>query len=225
MKIGWIAVAVPLLLAGCARPRPDAPAPDAALVGTAWTVERIDDLAADRAVTTLRFEEGRASGRGGCNQYSGYLQAAGEALRISEIRSTRMACALPAMEQERRFLAALAAVRVARREGARLTLLDEVGRARLVLGPLPPPGGAASGRRARLFDCADGSALAITEVDDDAIEAWLADGRYRLPRVPATSGARYSDGSVSVWSHGPEVLVERDGRSWRCAESQVRTPR
>lgn len=224
MKIGVIVVAV-LLLAGCARTRPSVPAPDAALIGTAWTVERIDERAADRGVTTIRFEEGRASGRAGCNQYSGYLQAAGEALRVSEIRSTRMACAPPAMEQERRFLTALGEVRVARPDGDRLTLLDEAGRARLVLGPPPSTGSAGSARRARLYDCPDGSALVITEVDGDAVEAWLDDGRHRLPHVPAASGARYSDGRVSLWSQGPEVLLERDGRSWRCTESRVRTPR
>ena len=89
-----ILIVMLLLVAGCARPKATAlPAPDVTLAGTAWTVERIDDVAADRAAATVRFEDGRASGRSGCNQYSGYLQASGSALRVSEVRSTRMACA------------------------------------------------------------------------------------------------------------------------------------
>ena len=222
MRAVSIVIAVLVLVAGCARVRPIAPAPDAAVVGTSWTVERIEDLAVDRGATTVRFEEGRASGRAGCNQYSGYLQAAGEALRISEIRTTRMACAPPVMQQEARFLTALAAVRLGRRDGDRLVLLDETGRVRLRLAPPAPAG---SPQRAHVYDCADGSALVITQVDGGAIEVWLADGRHRLPQVPAASGARYTDGGVSVWNQGPEVLLERDGRSARCTESQAGTPR
>ena len=41
------------------------------------------------------------------------------------------------MDQERRFLAALAAVRAFRREADRLLLLDEAARIRLRLAPLP----------------------------------------------------------------------------------------
>lgn len=222
MRAVSVITAALVLLAGCARARPSAPAPDAAVVGTSWTVERIEELAADRATTTVSFEEGRASGRAGCNQYSGYLQAAGEALRISEIRTTRMACAAPVMQQETRFLTALAAVRLARRDGDRLVLLDETGHVRLRLAPPAPAG---SPQRAQVYDCADGSALVITQADGDAIEAWLADGRHRLPQVPAASGARYTDGRVSVWNKGQEVLLERDGGSWRCTESRPRTPR
>jgi heat shock protein HslJ len=227
MRAASVVIAVLVLLAGCARARPSTPAPGAAVVGasvvgTSWTVERIEELVADRGATTVRFEDGRARGRAGCNQYSGYLQAAGEALRISEIRTTRMACAPPVMQQEIRFLTALAAVRLARRDGDRLVLLDETGRVRLRLAP---PGAAGSPQRARVYDCADGASLVITQADGDVIEAWLADGRHRLPQVPAASGARYTDGRVSVWNKGPEVLLERDGRSWRCTETQARTPR
>jgi heat shock protein HslJ/membrane-bound inhibitor of C-type lysozyme len=196
-----------------------------ALIGTSWTVERIEDLVADRASTTVRVEEGRVSGRAGCNQYSGYLQAAGNALRVSETRSTRMACPPPVMQQETRFLTALAAVRTARRDGDRVLLLDETGHVRLRLAPVPSAGPAGPPRRVHVYDCVDGPALAISEADGDAIDAWLPDGRRRLTRVPTASGARYTDDQVSVWDKGTEVLLERDGRSWPCAENQPRAPR
>jgi membrane-bound inhibitor of C-type lysozyme len=61
-------------------------------------------------------------------------------------------------------------------------------------------------------------------IDGDAIEAWLSDGRHRLPRVPTASAERYTDGHTSVWSKGQELLLERDGRSPRCSESQARPP-
>ena len=223
MRLVTIVIAMLALLDGCARPRVSPPGQDVSLIGTSWTVERIEDLVADRATTTVRFEEGRVSGRGGCNQYTGFLQAAGSALRVSETRSTRMACAPPVMQQETRFLSALAAVRTARREGDRVLLLDETGHVRLRLAPTPaslgPP------RRTRVYDCPGGPALAISEADDEAIDAWLPDGRHRLPHLPAASGARYTDGRVSVWNKGTEVLLERDGQSWQCRENQPREPR
>jgi len=139
MRSVSILIVMLLLVASCARPEATTlPTPAVTLASTAWTVERIDDVAVDRAAATVRFEDGRASGRSGCNQYSGYLQASGSALRVSEVRSTRMACAPAVMEQETRFLAALAAARAARREGDRLVLLDEGGRARLRLMPATP---------------------------------------------------------------------------------------
>jgi heat shock protein HslJ len=101
-------------------------------------VERIDDLAADRAATTLRFvSDSRVSGRAGCNQYAGPLQLGANTIRVTETLSTRMACAPAVMEQEGRFLAALGEVRTFRRDGDRLLLLDGAGRVRIRLAPLP----------------------------------------------------------------------------------------
>jgi heat shock protein HslJ/membrane-bound inhibitor of C-type lysozyme len=223
MRRASIVVGMMLILAGCVRARTGPVAHDVGLIETSWTVERIEELVANRASTTVRFEQGRVSGRAGCNQYSGYLQAAGDALRVSETRTTRMACSPPVMEQETRFLAALAAVRTARREGDRLVLLDETGHVRLRLAPPATPGTAGAPRRAHVYDCVDGPALATTEAPGEAIDAWLPDGRRRLARVPAASGARYTDGQVSVSTSGTRVLLERDGRSWRCAENQPRS--
>lgn len=54
---------------------------------------------------TLRLADGRASGSAGCNSYfASYQTGAREALRFSGVGSTRMACAEPLMDQERRFL-------------------------------------------------------------------------------------------------------------------------
>ena len=136
MRLVTIVIAMLALLGGCARPRVARPGrlADRDVVDG----ERIEDLVADRATTTVRFEEGRVSGRTGCNQYTGFLQAGGSALRVSETRSTRMACAPPVMQQETRFLSALAAVRTARREGDRVSCCS-TRPATCACGSLPPP--------------------------------------------------------------------------------------
>lgn len=87
--------------------------PATLLQGGDWVVE---DIARggiiDRSRVTLLFgADGRVSGRASCNSYTGAYELTGEGLRIGKAATTTMACAPPLMEQERRFLEALAAVR------------------------------------------------------------------------------------------------------------------
>jgi heat shock protein HslJ len=136
-----------LAAAGCrsAAP-PEAARPDTGvtLVGTSWTALQIDGAAVDDPATvTLRFDSATSiSGRAACNRYTAGLTLAGDRLTIGPTRTTRMACPPPAMDQERRFLTALAAVTAQRREGDRLLLLDGAGGVRLVLVPAPSAGAA-----------------------------------------------------------------------------------
>jgi heat shock protein HslJ len=133
----WLAVAI-VLVAGCQTGAGARPGDAAVLPGTAWGVEQIDEVPADRAATTVRFvSDTRVAGRAGCNQYAGALHLGPRTVSIDEALSTRMACEPTVMDQERRFLAALAAVRAFRREADRLLLLDEAARVRLRLVPLP----------------------------------------------------------------------------------------
>ena len=53
--------------------------------------------------------------------------------------STRMACPPDVMDQEGKFLSALEAVKMARREGDKLLLLDGGGRVRMRLTAVPRP--------------------------------------------------------------------------------------
>lgn len=133
MKRGIFALTAGLL-AGCAS---GTIRDDGVLAGTTWGVERIDEVPADHAATTLRFvSESRVSGRAGCNQYAGAAQLGARTLRISETLATRMACEPAIMQQEQRFLTALGAVRSFRREGDRLLLMDDGQHVRVRLGPL-----------------------------------------------------------------------------------------
>ena len=57
---------------------------------------------------TLAFAEGRVSGRGGCNHYSGTVEIGPGTLKIGALISTKMACADNAMmQQESAYLSAL----------------------------------------------------------------------------------------------------------------------
>lgn len=58
---------------------------------------------------TLAFAEGRVSGRGGCNHYSGPVEIGPSGtLRVGALISTKMACAEPGlMQQESAYLNAL----------------------------------------------------------------------------------------------------------------------
>jgi heat shock protein HslJ len=132
-----------LVLTACRTPGADAPSAGATpggLGGTSWVVEQIDERdAVERARPTVVFDAApsRVSGRASCNSYSAAVTAARETLRIASALATKMACAPPVMEQEQRFLAALAAVATHRREGDRLLLVDGNGRVRLRLRPGP----------------------------------------------------------------------------------------
>ena len=67
----------------------------------------------DRSHATLKFgADGRVSGSASCNQYSGsYDLGRGELRFTSALVATQRACAPSLMDQERRFLAILAAAR------------------------------------------------------------------------------------------------------------------
>jgi putative lipoprotein len=127
LAAAWLAVA------GCSLMRPDSvDTPKADLTG-AWLAEDIDGAGViDDAQSTLEFlADGRVGGRGGCNRYGGSVKVSGASILMSELFSTKMACAPALMDQETRFTAALQAARSYRMEGSKLVLVDATGKARL----------------------------------------------------------------------------------------------
>lgn len=117
-------------------------APQAAsLVGTSWRATAVGDgkqglasLVKDSTVT-LEFQAGgQAAGSAGCNRYTSRYASDGASLKLAPAAATRMMCPrAELMEQEQRFLKALASVASARLEGDRLELRTEAGAVAVVL--------------------------------------------------------------------------------------------
>jgi heat shock protein HslJ len=112
---GWVMVAAGVALAACAAPRAAGAggAPET-LAGTSWQLTELNGrtpVLVPGGAPTLQFaagEDARASGNGGCNQFSGPYMQDGTSLRFGGLISTRRACADPAATtQEAVYLQAL----------------------------------------------------------------------------------------------------------------------
>ncbi|WP_423069454.1 META domain-containing protein [Devosia sp. CN2-171] len=97
-----------------------------------WQVEEIGGQAVVAGSdTSIAFDlDGRVHGNSSCNRFFGSFALSGEALTISNTGGTMMACDDGLMEQEQRFLTALATVRrFERTPEGRMRLVDDNGRA------------------------------------------------------------------------------------------------
>jgi putative lipoprotein len=78
----------------------------------------------DRLQSVLEIAgDGRTSGSGGCNRLMGKARITGAAITFGPLATTRMACSPAVMDQERKFLSALEAVRSWRVDPARRKLV------------------------------------------------------------------------------------------------------
>lgn len=201
------------------------------LVGTSWIAEDIDGRGVlERVQSTLTFVSlQQIAGRAACNQYFGSVEVKDGAPHLKPAGATRMACPPAVMEQETRFLNALGTVNTLRFDGVKLLLLDDSGRVRVRMSPMPPGPGASVGvpLQASAFSCAGGPTFVLVRVEDagrpdGAIDLILGGGRRRLPRVPTASGERYADSGVSVWNKGQEATLDLNGRNYACVENRQR---
>lgn len=137
----FILVAIGLAVAGCVASKKhtsSAEAAASALTGV-WRVEDIDQGGViDYALVSVQFEENnRIAGSTGCNRYNGHLDTAGETFVVSQVASTRRACAPAVANQEQRFLAALQdTVRFDFETKPWLFIYDAAGKPRLKLIPM-----------------------------------------------------------------------------------------
>ena len=101
----------------------------ARLEGPTWLAEDIKGGGViDNAQTTVSIAAGgKVAGSGGCNRLFGQATIAGDALTFGGIGTTRMACAPALMDQEQKFLGALAATRAFRFDGPYLKFYDAGG--------------------------------------------------------------------------------------------------
>lgn len=102
------AAAAILFLTGCT----ETPQESGTLVGPVWVAEQVAGAAFPTIpLVTLQFgADGRAAGKGGCNQYSGPYQVTDNAISFGAMVSTKMACDPLVMDREQAYLDLLARV-------------------------------------------------------------------------------------------------------------------
>ncbi|MFM9842498.1 MAG: META domain-containing protein [Dongiaceae bacterium] len=102
MAHGKSFAAAMLFLAGCTATPEEA----ATLVGPVWLAEQVAGAALPtEPQVTLQFgADGRAAGKGGCNQYSGPYRTTGNGISFGAMISTEMACDGDVMEREQAYL-------------------------------------------------------------------------------------------------------------------------
>lgn len=106
----------------------------AGLEGTSWTATGVNNGSGGVESTALTgaisasFAGGALSGNAGCNQYNAKYETSGsDGLTISNVATTRMACADDVMTLESQYTAALAKVTNYSISGDKLTLTDADG--------------------------------------------------------------------------------------------------
>jgi putative lipoprotein len=119
---GWIGFGFAALLAGCV-----APGPSARITGQTWLAEEVGGQGVGpRVQSTLRLDsDGQASGSAGCNRFTAPARLTGDEIHLGPFATTRRLCPPEVMDQEDRYLAALAAARRFGLEGEVLRLRDE----------------------------------------------------------------------------------------------------
>lgn len=113
---------------------------------------------------TLVVDGDEVGGTSGCNQYFGTLTVDGDAVDVTGLGGTEMACEPPPMELERRYLGALDAVERGVRTGEDLTLAGRD--VTLDLSPEPPVADAPlTGTLWRLTSLVDGETASSVSGD------------------------------------------------------------
>lgn len=104
------------------------PAPPS-IFGQSWVVDYIDGVGAisDPRATFRVSEAGKAGGKGPCNSYFATATVDGQAISISDIGSTRMACAPEIMAEEKALFDALAQAASFRAEDGKLVIAGKDG--------------------------------------------------------------------------------------------------
>lgn len=114
------------LSSGCTRIPKDQNAEDDSILDAYWTLYSLEGQDVRRPQNTntafIRFQENENDlhGFAGCNKFSGKYKLDGEQLRLSELRTTRMAC--PSMENENKMMDVLRRVDSYKISGRVLTL-------------------------------------------------------------------------------------------------------
>jgi heat shock protein HslJ len=141
------AAIVALLLAACAGGTPSAPPTTSGGTGMVdaagdWRLTDGRDAGVPiplvpGADITMSVADSQISGRAACNQYGGEIVVKDGQIQFGPLFMTEMACEEPVMASESAYLAALAKIRAASRDGDRLTLSGDA--VELAFERLAPP--------------------------------------------------------------------------------------
>ena len=133
-------LALSLALWGCTRSQQvltREPAPQPPALEGRWDLKEYGPSGApapvlpDTQVFVTIAPDGRISGSGGCNRYWGgwgFLEGKTDVLRVWRTGSTKMACPVPVMTQEHRFLEELSRVSGYSTDGKELRLFYDGGK-------------------------------------------------------------------------------------------------
>ena len=101
------------------------------IAGRDWRAVDLNGLAVTgERPLSLRLDDGRVSGHGGCNSFTGTYKGDGDKIEFGPLATPRMACDPAIMEQESRFLSILGAARGYSRYGnGTLSVIAPDGRA------------------------------------------------------------------------------------------------
>jgi heat shock protein HslJ len=104
---------------------------EGSLAGKVWVLESLNNASpVENTTITAEFTpDGKVSGSGGCNSYSGGYRASANSIQFEPVASTMMACDQPIMDQEQAYFQALNAAKRFSIQGDQLTLSDTDGTA------------------------------------------------------------------------------------------------
>jgi heat shock protein HslJ len=207
-RTAWAVLGLVLisLLVGCTLPPQMADALQKGtmnLDGTTWTLVELRQGQGDSAsardllpddTVTLDFAEGKASGNGTCNRYSGSYEVDGERLSFGPLAGTMMAC--PGLNQETAYLEALETVAAYRVDGDQLVLLDAEGDA--VATYSPTEHAALEGTTWQLTAYNMGSALRSVVPDSKITATWGQTSAAGAGEVTGSAGCNHYFGEYAV---------------------------
>lgn len=114
------------------------------LEGTLWQMISLLDAEGNTVAAlpgsevTAEFKDGRVGGRGGCNNFFGSYTLDGDALTVSQLGSTMMACPEGLMRQEQAYFTALQSAATYAIEGEQLQVMNAAGETVLTMAASEP---------------------------------------------------------------------------------------
>ncbi|WP_051241508.1 META domain-containing protein [Stappia stellulata] len=203
-------------------------------VDDVWRLVELDGKAANagEGISLMIGDDGTASGHAGCNRFTSRAILEGSTLSFETVAMTRMMCAEPQMQQERRFQETLAEVARWDMAGRALIFLDREGNERLRFEPLLTeirfelalPAGTQVETATINYNCEDRQ-LQVDYINAGPVSLAIlnmADETVVAAAVVSASGARYAGGEYVWWTRGAReasLALARDGDDtpeWHC---------